>query len=106
MENQNEIFEPGNYYINASHNTETRINICNLLNNMKFMHYDSQTIGKLMSIFRKQDILFNSRIYYQKKYNKANFLVIAIFHILKYWRKVELLIEVPIKKLIYKLKNK
>lgn len=31
----NEIFEPGNYYINASHNNETRINICNLLNNMK-----------------------------------------------------------------------
>lgn len=77
-----------------------------LLNNMKFMHYESQTIGKLMNMFRKQDILFNSRIYYQRKYNKANFLVIGIFYILKYWRKVELLIEVPLKKLMYKLKNK
>lgn len=70
-----------------------------LLNNLKFMHYESQTIGKLMNLFRKQDILFNSRIYYQKKYNNAK-LSLIVFHILRYIRKIELLIEVPIKKLL------
>lgn len=70
-----------------------------LLNNLKFMHYESQTIGKLMSLFRKQDILFNSRIYYQKKYNNAR-ISLVFFHILRYVRKIELLIEVPIKKVI------
>ena len=28
-----------------------------ILNKLKFMHYDSQTIGKIMNMFRKQDIL-------------------------------------------------
>lgn len=75
-----------------------------ILNNLKFMHYDSQTIGKLMSIFKKQDILFDSRIYFQKTYNKANFFIIAIFNILRYIRKIELLIEVPIRKFTQKNK--
>lgn len=75
-----------------------------LLNNLKFMHYDSQTIGKLMNLFRKQDILFDSKIYYQKKYNNAKISLI-FFRILRYIRKFELLFEVPIRKIIQK-KNK
>ncbi len=71
-----------------------------ILNNLKFMHYDSQTIGKLMSIFKKQDILFDSRIYYQKNYNKIGLPLLSILYILKYWRKLELIIEVPIRKAI------
>lgn len=77
-----------------------------ILNDMKFMHYDSQTIGKLMSIFKKQDILFDSRIYFQKTYNKANIITLGILHILRYLRKLELFIEVPIKKLSQKLNKK
>ena len=72
------------------------------LNNIHFMHYDSQTIGKIMNLFKKIDILFNSKIYYHKNYNKANSLQIVIFKILKYVRKFELLFEVPIRKLFSK----
>lgn len=69
-----------------------------ILNKLKFMHYDSQTIGKLMNIFKKQDILFDSRIYYQKKYNNANLLTVLILNILRYVRKFELIFEVIIRK--------
>lgn len=71
-----------------------------MLNKLKFMHYDSQTIGKLMNMFKKQDILFDSRIYYQKNYNKANLFTIEILKILRYIRKLELIFEVPIKKIV------
>lgn len=72
------------------------------LNNLKFIHYDSQCIGRLMNMFRKQDILFDSRIYYHKKYNKINSLQICVLQILRYVRKLELLFEVPLKKALYK----
>lgn len=68
------------------------------LNNLSFIHYESKTIGKIMNIFKKQDILFNSRIYFQKKYNKANMFQILIFKVLRYIRKFELIFEVLIKK--------
>lgn len=70
------------------------------LNNLSFIHYESKTIGKIMNIFKKQDILFNSRIYFQKEYNKANSFQIMIFMILRYIRKVELIFETLIKKVI------
>lgn len=76
-----------------------------VLNKLKFMHYDSQTIGKLMNIYKKQNILFDSRIYYQKEYNKAGIISILIFKFLKYWRKVELIFEVPIRKIIQHIKK-
>ncbi len=69
------------------------------LNNIKFMHYDSRTIGKIFNLFKKQDILFDSRIYYQKKYNHASTFSIILLYILKYFRKLELLIEVPLRKI-------
>lgn len=68
------------------------------LNDIKFIHYDSQTIGKLMNLFKKQDILFDSRIYFQKNYNNANRFQILIFKILKYIRKFELIFENIVKK--------
>ena len=70
------------------------------LNNLSFIHYESKTIGKIMNIFKKQDVLFNSRIYFQKEYNKANSFQIMIFMILRYIRKVELIFETLIKKVI------
>lgn len=69
------------------------------LNDVDFIHYDSKTIGKFLNLFKKQDMLFDSRIYYHKKYNNASFFTIIIFYFLKYYRKLELLIEVPIRKL-------
>lgn len=69
------------------------------LNKLSFMHYESKTIGKFMNIFKKQDILFKSRIYFQKEYNKANNFQIFVFKVLKYIRKFELVFEIFIKKL-------
>lgn len=70
------------------------------LNKIKFIHYDSQTIGKLMNMFKKQKILFKSRKYYQSKYNNINKFGLAIFDILYGLRCIELLIEVPIRRLV------
>ena len=81
-------------------------NDIHILNELKFMHYDSQTIGKMMNMFKKLDILFDSKIYYHKKYNNANGFQICIFKALRIVRKVELLIEVPIRKLYQVIKNK
>jgi len=75
-----------------------------ILNKLKFIHYDSQTIGKLMNMFKKQDIIFDSRIYYQKKYNYANIVELFIINTLRYVRKFELIFEVPIRRFINKFK--
>lgn len=73
-----------------------------ILNNLKFMHYESQTIGKMMNMFRKMDILFDSKIYYQKEYNHIHLPLTILFNILRYVRKIELLIEVPLRKVLNK----
>lgn len=72
------------------------------LNDIKFIHYDSQCIGRLFSMFKKQDILFESRIYYHKTYHNIGRLKVFLFKLLKYVRKVELLFEIPIRKTIKK----
>lgn len=72
------------------------------LNDITFTHYESQTISKVYSYFNKIKILQKSKIYYQKKYNHINFLQIIIFEILNFWRKIELLIEIPIRKMLKK----
>lgn len=69
------------------------------LNTEKFIHYDSQTIGKLMSAFKKQRILFNSRKYYHKQYNKVPNFKLIIFDLLYIFRCLELIFEIPIRKL-------
>lgn len=70
------------------------------MNDLKFIHYDSRTIGKLMSAFKKQKIMFESRKYYHKEYNKVSNSKLVIFDILYYIRCAELVIEVPIRKLM------
>jgi GT2 family glycosyltransferase len=77
-----------------------------LLNESYFLHYESQSIGKIMNLYKKMDILFDSRIYYQKKYNNVGQVGILLFYILKNVRKIELLIEIPIRKIIKKMKSK
>lgn len=57
-----------------------------------------------MNMFKKQDIIFDSRIYYQKKYNYANIVELFIINTLRYVRKFELIFEVPIRRLINKFK--
>lgn len=70
------------------------------LNRLSFKHYESKTIGKIINCFKKQDILFNSKIYFQKEYNKVNKSQLFIFKILKYIRKFEVIFELLIQKLI------
>lgn len=70
------------------------------LNSEYFIHYESQTIGKSLSYYRKMKQMFKSKMYYHKKYNKINLLQIFVFHILNICRKIELLIEIPIRKLL------
>ena len=72
------------------------------LNSEKFIHYESQTIGKTFNYYKKMRQLFISKMYYHKKYNKINFLQIIVFHILNICRKIELLIEIPVRKLLKK----
>ncbi len=72
------------------------------LNSEKFIHYESQTIGKSLSYYRKMKQMFESKMYYHKTYNKINILQIIAFHILNICRKFELLIEIPFRKILHK----
>ena len=72
------------------------------LNSEKFIHYESQTIGKTFNYYKKMRQLFISKMYYHTKYNKINFLQSLIYYILNIFRKLELLIEIPIRKLLKK----
>lgn len=72
------------------------------LNSEKFIHYESQTIGKTFNYYKKMKQLFKSKMYYHKKYNKINSFQIAVFHILNVCRKIELLIEIPVRKILHK----
>lgn len=72
------------------------------LNTEKFIHYESQTIGKVLSYYRKMKQMFISKMYFHKTYNKINLLQIIVFHVLNAWRKIELLIEIPIRKILNK----
>lgn len=64
------------------------------LNNYKFIHYDSKCIGRLFSIFKKQDILFESRKYFHRNYNSVKIIGIILLEILRLLRKVELVFEI------------
>ena len=72
------------------------------LNSEKFIHYESQTIGKTFSYYKKMKELFKSKIYYQKKYNKINIMQEIIFYVLKICRNIELFVEIPVRKLLKK----
>ena len=72
------------------------------INDVKFIHYESKTIGKTLSYYKKMNQLYKSKMYYHKKYNKINFLQIFIFQFLNICKKLELFIEIPIRKLLKK----
>lgn len=72
------------------------------LNSEKFIHYESQSINKALNYFNKMKRMQKSKMYYQKTYNNINMFQIIIFEILNFWKKVELLIEIPIRKILKK----
>ena len=72
------------------------------LNSERFIHYESQTIGKTLSYYHKVKQLFKSKMYYQRKYNNINLLQCIIFYILYFFRNIELLVEIPIRKILHK----
>ena len=72
------------------------------LNSEKFIHYESQTIGKTFSYYKKVKQLFKSKMYYHRKYNNINFFQIVMFYLLNICRKLELLVEIPIRKILGK----
>ena len=72
------------------------------VNSEKFIHYESQTIGKTFSYFTKMIQLFKSKIYYHRIYGKINILQVAIYYALFFFRMIELIIEVPVRKILRK----
>ena len=72
------------------------------LNTENFIHYESQTIGKTFNYYSKMKKLYKSKMYYQEKYNKINSVQKIIFKILNIFRKIELLIEIPVRKIFKK----
>lgn len=72
------------------------------LNSEKFIHYESQTIGKTLSYYKKMKQLYKSKMYYHKTYNKINGIQCFIYGILNICRKIELFVEIPIRKLFKK----
>lgn len=76
------------------------------LNDIHFMHYESQTIGKVFSYGKKISMLNKSKIYFQTKYNKINILQKLLLYILILCRNIELLVEIPARKLIQFIKSK
>lgn len=72
------------------------------LNDIKFIHYESQTIKKSFNYMRKMRILYKSKMYYQREYNQIGLLGVIGFKILFGIRFLELLIEIPMRKLLKK----
>ena len=72
------------------------------LNNINFVHYESKTINKTHSYYKRIKQLYKSKMYYQKKYNRINKFQETIFKVLNVCRHIELLVEIPIRKLLKK----
>lgn len=72
------------------------------LNTEKFIHYESQTIGKSLNYYRKMKQMYISKMYYHKTYNNINKIEACIYAFLFVCRKIELLIEIPLRKLFKK----
>ena len=70
------------------------------LNNIEFKHFESQSIDKALNYFNKIKRLQKSKMYYHKEYNHINKFQTIIFYILNLWRRIELILEIPIRKLI------
>lgn len=72
------------------------------VNDVKFIHYESQTIGKTLNYYNKMKQLYKSKMYYHEKYNHIKVWQKVIFQILNIFRKIELMLEIPIRKILKK----
>lgn len=72
------------------------------LNSEKFIHYESQTIGKTLNYYKKMKQMYKSKIYYHNTYNNINSAQRLVFKLLFVCRCIELIIEIPIRKLLGK----
>lgn len=72
------------------------------LNDINFRHYESQAIGKTFNYFKKMRELYNSKMYYHRTYTKLNKIQVLIFRLLHGIRIIELLVEVPVRKILKK----
>ena len=63
------------------------------LNDISFIHYESRTINKTFSFYKKVQVLNKSKLYFQKKYNNINFMQCAFLKILFIARNIELFFE-------------
>ena len=69
------------------------------VNDVRFIHYESQTIGKTLSYYRKMKQLHKSKMYYHKQYNHMNKMQSFLLQVLNICRKIELILEIPIRKI-------
>ncbi len=72
------------------------------VNDVQFVHYESQTIGKTMNYYRKMKEMFCSKMYYHKTYNHIRRWKSVLFELLNIIRKLELCVEIPIRKILKK----
>lgn len=72
------------------------------LSKEKFIHYESQTIGKTFSYYKKMLQMYKSKMYYHKTYNNINIIQKFIFLLLFLVRNIELIIEIPMRKILKK----
>lgn len=72
------------------------------VNDVDFIHYESQTIGKTLSYYRKMRELYRSKIYYHVQYNQIGFWQKKMFQLLYFFRKIELIVEIPLRKMLKK----
>lgn len=72
------------------------------LNDVSFKHFESQTIGKTFSYYKKVKELYNSKMYYHKTYTNINLFQILIFKLFRVIRIIELIFEIPVRKILNK----
>ncbi len=72
------------------------------VNDVKCIHYESQTIGKTLSYYHKMKQLYKSKIYYHKTYQHMNKGQMFLFQVLYIFRNIELILEIPIRKMLKK----
>ncbi len=72
------------------------------LTNEKFVHYESQTIGKTFSYYKKMLQMYKSKMYYHENYNNINVFQKIIFMFLFLLRNIELIVEIPMRKILKK----
>ena len=72
------------------------------LNSEKFIHYESQTIGKTFNYYKKMCQMYKSKMYYHDTYNNINFIQKMIFRLLFVVRNIELIVEIPLRKILGK----